>query len=91
MSEILGLQASREETTLIVVATDVLSVPADETAVVDDEPLVLPPPPIVATAPLVAGPVRVTRRRRAKGEELTGHWKDATQAQMSQVGIVFYR
>ena len=91
MSEILGLRASREETTLVVVATDVLSVPADETAVVDDEPLVLPPPPIMATAPLVAGPVSVTRRRRAKGEELTGHWKDAARAQMSQVGIVFYR
>jgi hypothetical protein len=91
MSETLGLQASREEPTLVVVATQVLSLPADETAAVDDEPRLLLPPPIVPSAPVLAGPVRVRRRRRAKEEELTGHWKDATRAQLSQVGIVFYR
>ena len=87
MSEIVQLVASEEET-LIVVTTEIVPI-ADEAPVLDDQPLVIPPP-AAPTPPVVAGPVKVEPPRRRKGEELSGHWQDATRAQMSQVGITFY-
>jgi hypothetical protein len=83
---------------------DASSVRYGETTVLDGEPLAQPPqsdktpdtmpaefPPIVRPPTRDQEPTDKPNEQTLESDQLPGHWQDATCAQLSNVGVCFYR